>query len=156
LRVRCRLACALLVGVPGMVAGCGDLFGPDGPDVTVSLEVPPPTVSARALRVAIGEQSVEVPAPTAGGARAERHMRASGVGTQSVQVALVGPAGDTLAAAAFAQDFARHAQHWVAGLIGQQRPLGTCVGMIAVAPVRGSAADTLFVMYGGLPDGAIC
>ena len=22
--------------------------------------------------------------------------------------------------------------------------------------VRGSAADTLFVMYGGLPDGAIC
>jgi len=28
--------------------------------------------------------------------------------------------------------------------------------MVAVAPVRGSAADTLFVMYGGLPDGAIC
>lgn len=156
MRVRCRLVCVLLAGLTGMGAGCGDLFGPDGPDVTVSLEAPPPTVVARALRIAIGDQSIDVPAPTTGGARAERHVRATGFGTQSVQVLLVGPAGDTLAAAAFAQDFERHAQHWVAGLVGRQRPLGTCVGTVAAAPVRGGAADTLFVMYGGLPDGAIC
>jgi hypothetical protein len=156
MRVKGRLLYALFAGVFSLAAGCGDLFGPDRPDVTVSLDVLTPTVSARALRVAIGNRSTEVPAPPAGGTRTEQQVRGQGFGTQSVQVALVGSAGDTLAVAAFPQHFERHTRHWIAGLVGRQRPLGTCVGMVATAPVRGTLADTLFVMYGGLPDGATC
>ena len=145
------LICAL-----GAAAGCADLFGPDEPDVTVSLEALPPSAAARPLRVVVGDRAMEVPAPPSGRAREERTLRAPGFGTQLVEVALVGAAGDTLAAATFPQDFQRHSQHWVTGLVGPRRPIGACVGSVAIAPVRGGANDTLFVMYGGLPDGAFC
>jgi len=46
--------------------------------------------------------------------------------------------------------------HWVAALVGSQRPGRHCIGTLAVAPLRGGGADTLFVMYGSIPDGAIC
>ena len=147
---------AVLIAVLGAAAGCADILGASGPDVAVSLEPPPPAVAVRALRVAIDGYLTEVPAPAVGGARAERSLRVPGFGTKHVEVALVGTAGDTLAAVSFPQDFQRHFQYWVSGVVGQQRPLGNCIGSVTHVPLRSGAGDTLFVMAGGLPDGAIC
>jgi hypothetical protein len=47
-------------------------------------------------------------------------------------------------------------QHWVAALVGPQRPLGICIGAVVTSPLTVGSADTLFVMYGNIPDGAIC
>src|SRR6476646_4748615 len=69
------LICAL-----GAAAGCADLFGPDEPDVTVTLEAVPPSAAARALRVVVGDRAMEVPAPPSGRAREERTLRAPGFG----------------------------------------------------------------------------
>lgn len=137
-------------------AGCSEIFGPSGPKITVSLGLESPIVPAPTLRVLIDDRLVVVPASQAGTAPTERTIRGPRFGSTPVRVALMSSAGDTLAAVAFSQEFRRGENHWVAGLTGSHRPIGICIGALAAAPLHGSDTDTLFVMYGNIPEGAIC
>jgi hypothetical protein len=147
------LAAAITCAV---AAGCSDLFGPDGPKVTVSLELERPLAPAPALGALIGGRGTLVPASPTGTMRAERSVRGPRFGTLPVQVALLGADGDTLAAVAFSQEFRRGDSNGIAARVGVRRPVGTCIGTLAVAPLRAGGGDTLFVAYGGIPEGAIC
>lgn len=55
----------------------------------------------------------------------------------------------------FTQRFQRNHEHWVAAMVGPNRPRGICVGVVEARPLR-TGSDTLFVMYGSLPHGVIC
>ena len=45
---------------------------------------------------------------------------------------------------------------WIGSFVSHARPLGFCTGTVVGAPLRTAPSDTLFVMYGGIPKGAIC
>ncbi len=150
----CRVLAAAVTCV--VAASCSQLFGPSGPNVSVSIALDRPLAPAPGLRASIGGRRIDVAASSPGAARAERSVRAPRFGTLPVEVALLEPGGDTLAAVTFSQEFRRGHNHWVSALVGARRPEGFCIGALAVAPLRAEGADTLFVMYGGIPEGAIC
>lgn len=147
---RLRIA-ALAVAV---AAACSSPSGPDAPRISVSLDLQAPITPAPVLAADIGGRRVEVP-PAARAGESGVEVRGPRYGEVPVRAALVGAAGDTLAAVAFTHRLARGAGHWVSALVGRHRPQGHCIGSVAVAPLRG-ASDTLFVMYGSIPDGAVC
>lgn len=139
------------VGLGLALAGCADVFG-GGPKIAVSLRLVQPAIqtplaldvdaSGRHVRVASGADGVTV--------------HGDGYGDHTVRVTLRTAAGDSLAAATFTQHFERDGDHWIAGIVGRQRPVGVCVGTLVVAPLRTGNGDSLFVAYGGIPEGAIC
>jgi len=151
-------------GVPAMIAvaaalalaGCGDTLGLVGPRISVSLGVERVLPGTPWLHADIGGQRVEVAPNSPGAPRAERELRGPRYGTVPVKVALVTAAGDTMAKVEFNQDFTRDHNHWVSGQVGQQRPEGHCIGTVVATPLRNTPADSLFVMYGAIPQGAIC
>jgi hypothetical protein len=139
-----------------MLAGCSDLFGPGGPRISVSLELQRPVGVPPVLQADIGGRRVRL-VPAGGGAlRASADVRGRQFGRAPVHVALLTPLGDTLATVDFPQQFERDHAHWVAALVGQHRPIGHCIGSLAVAPLRVGDTDTLFVVYGSIPESAIC
>jgi hypothetical protein len=137
------------------VAGCSDVLGLGNPTVGLSLETQRAIAPTPVLWVHMGATIGVVPAPAEPG-RTERALDAPRYGTVPVRVALVDAAGDTLATTAFSQRFRLGEHHWIAGLVGARRPFGHCIGTLAVAPPRRGGADTLFVMYGSIREGAIC
>lgn len=151
-------------GVPAMaglaaalaLAGCGDMLGLVGPRITVSLGVERALPGTPSLHADIGGQRVEVASNGPGGPRADREVRGPRYGTVPVKVALVTASGDTTAKVEFSQDFERDHNHWVSGHVSQQRPVGHCIGTLIVTPLANAPADSLFVMYGAIPQGAIC
>jgi hypothetical protein len=155
-RMRYRLRHSLaLVGLVA-VGGCSDLFGLRGPEITVSVDVQPGVGTAFVLRSDIGGRRVELTADTVPGRRASTNVHGDRYGTVPVHVTLLTVMGDSVTAVSFSEDFQHGHQHWVAALIGPQRPLGICTGAVVAAPLTVGSSDTLFVMYGSIPHGALC
>jgi hypothetical protein len=138
-----------------MPLACAQLPGFGGSQVTVSVALHSSAAAAPTLRVDLGGQSVAIGPVGYGAGGASVSVRGPRYGERPIHAALLAPAGDTLGSVAFTQRFHRWHRHWVAAVIGTSRPVGSCVGELVVAPVRGGA-DTLFVTYGSLPDGAVC
>jgi len=143
--------------------GCSDLFGPSGPEISVSLELRQPLGALPLLRADIGGRAVQLTATAAEPGGASREVRGPRYGQVPVRVTLTTPSGEQLAMVEFSQWFYRNSKHWVAAVVGQRHPMGHCIGTLAVAPIlvgtpsgSGSGTDTLFVMYGSIPDDAIC
>lgn len=136
-----------------MLAGCSDLLGSGGPTLSVTLNLQQPMTPAPILQANIGGREVVVRSTNSGDIGTK--VRVSRYGEVPVRVALLTVVGDTLGAVAFSQQFQRGDAHWVAAFVGVHRPLGHCIGAVAVSPLR-TTADTLFVMYGSIPEGAIC
>ena len=147
--VICAL-CALLV------AGCSNPFSPDSPKLWVSLGVQTPALSTTVFRAQVGSRNVTVPAPPAGTPYAETQVVAPRYGSVPVQATLLTASGQTLASVQFSQDFRRGETHWITATVGTARPIGFCIGTLAVAPLNAAGSDTLFVTYGSIPDGAVC
>lgn len=75
-----------------------------------------------------------------------------------MRLALLTGSRDTLSMLEFTQEFRRGHRHWLSAVIGRDRPDGFCIGTVAAAPLRTApaGADSLFVMYGGMPEDAVC
>jgi len=153
---RCWLVLGLAVGV----SACGDLFGLDDPDVSLSLGAEPASlarlgaasfeVGGRRFRV----EPDDAPLPT------YRSVEAPRDGELTVVVTLLDTAGATLGETSYRQRFRAGWSNWVSVIVGMQRPLGVCTGdplavpLVPAAP--GAAPDTMFIASGGIPKGAIC
>jgi hypothetical protein len=151
-----RPALASIVSTAAVLAlaGCSDSVAPAGPRLHVALSLQQPTAPTAVFRAHVGGELVEVRAE--GLAESRREVRGSRYGDVPVRATLLTAAGDTLASVAFDQSFRRDHAHWVVARVGRRRPIGHCIGTLLVAPLRGADSDTLFLTYGGLPDGAIC
>lgn len=144
--------------------GCSGVFSPDGPDISLSGDVNRAVAQVPVLRVTIGWRQVDLPFRARdAGAGVAKQIRGPRYGTVPVRVALISADGDSLAAVAFTQEFARDHNHWVSAIIGTYRPDGFCIGELDVVPLpvgafpeSGTVPDTLFVMHGRIPKNAIC
>ncbi len=138
-----------------LASGCAGLFGSPEPDLSLSLEADVDRVSLFEVHVGGRRFQVEPIEPIA-----RQDGRAPRTGTLPVRVQLVGTTGDTLAVVEFTQRFREDYEHWVWGRVGMDRPIGHCIGELIVTPlppaVDSSVADTLYVMHGSLPAGAVC
>ena len=78
----------------------------------------------------------------------------------AVSVGLVDESGDTLAWTRVTLDLRANHGHWVVATAGGPRPAGHCIGTLQAIPIRsatgGGSIDSLYVMHGSIPDGAIC
>jgi hypothetical protein len=147
---------AAMVGGMVAIVGCSDLFDLSGPAITVSFDVQPVVATAFVLRSDIGGRRVELAADPARGGHATIEARGERYGNVPVRVTMLTAAGDSVATMWFSQEFQRGYHHWVAARVGPQRPVGLCVGTALAAPVSAGSADSVYVMYGGIPDGAVC
>ncbi len=156
IQIRARGAAigGLLLAV--VAAGCSSLFGPTGPRIQVSLTVQQAVAGVSSITVDVGGHSVSVRAADIERQRADAILEAPEYGTQPVQVRLLTSAGDSLAAVAFSQSFQRRYTYGIGAVVSRVRPFGVCVGTIRATALRTSPADTLFVMFSGLPSGAVC
>lgn len=83
-------------------------------------------------------------------------LEVPGSGELPVRVALVGATGDTLATARVVLTLHPNWSYDIMAQAGGRRREGMCVGRITAVPIRADGADTLFVIAGGLPKGAMC
>ena len=142
------------LALPVLLA-CAQLPSFGGPRVTVSMDLRSSAMAPPTLRVDVGGRAVAVRPGGYGAGGVSVSVRGPRYGERPIHAVLLSPAGDTLASTAFTQRFRRGHRHWVAAVVGGGRPVGSCIGGLTVAPLRGGA-DTLFVTYGSLPDGAVC
>lgn len=84
------------------------------------------------------------------------HWQVPRTGTLPIAVQLLSESDDTLATWSAMHDFDGGAEHWIAGQVGGPRPVGMCIGSLTAVPVGAPVSDTLFVMHGSLPSGAVC
>lgn len=125
------------------------------------------------VRVALGEgrkahhisgKSFTSGHDSAFGYKTSPHVGPIRVGTHGelpVRVALVGPAGDTLASVSTALRLEPRYEFWIEIIAGRvQRPKGMCTGEIHAVSIgpgpQGPLPDSLFVLTGGMPAGAVC
>lgn len=144
-----------MTGILFAALGCSSVFGPDGPELSLSLSTETGVEGIGSFRVEVGGESFE-PVETG----ASREVRAPRDGRLQVRAVVFDEADEALASVEFEQDFRERHSHWVSGRVGLTRPTFFCVGTVRAAPleVRGESQvpDTLFVMYGSLPEGAVC
>ena len=133
---------------------CLEGFGLRDSDVTVSLAMSRAWESPPILHVYIEGRPPVSLAGRRDGQRVEREIEPR-LGSRLVAVLVVNAEGDTLASTRYSQSFERGKSHWVATIVGEARPIGHCIGVLLAIPLR-SAPDTAFVMYGSLPQGAVC
>src|SRR5688500_623913 len=162
-RVRAGMRPLLLLSAVALLA-CSGSAGPDGPDISLHALVDRTVAQPPLLRVEIGGRVRTIEAYVAGfrpGLTTE--IRGPRYGEVPVHVTLLSSGGAPLAAVGFTQEFERDNNHWVTAQIGTQRPGGFCIGAVEVAPLpvgafpeSGAVQDTLFVMHGRIPKGAIC
>jgi hypothetical protein len=148
---------ALIAACALALSACTSLFGPGWPKLTASISIQHPTSNPPTLRADIGGRQVHLTPPAGTASHAATNVPGVRYGEVPVRVALLTTSGaDTLAAAAFTQRFARDHDHWIAAEVGLRRPIGMCIGQLEVVPLPGERSDTLFIMHGSLPEGAIC
>ena len=136
-------------------AACLDVLALGDSDITLSLQMRRSWESPPVLHAYIeGSRPVTLTARR-DGRRVERQLDPRRGGESLVVLRLMTGDGDTLASTRYTQSFERGKSHWVAILVGQDRPIGHCIGNLVAIPMR-LASDTAFLMYGGLPHGAIC
>jgi hypothetical protein len=141
-----------------MIAGCGGEIEP-GPQVTISLTSETELPSGYVFAVDVGGDAHELAIGTAPGIHYEIQRDAPRAGELDIVVRLLPPDGVALAGIGFTQRYSRGANHWVAGRIGTTRPVGFCIGTlhpVPLEPAPAPGADSLFVMYGSLPQDAVC
>ena len=154
---------AALVFSSVLLLACSGLFSPDGPEIAISADLDRAVAEPPVVRMDIGGKRVTVSPATDEMPARSREIRGPRYGAVPVLVSLIGADGDSLAAVAFTHHLARDNDHWVSAIIGLHRPGGFCLGSLALKPLRANAfpessatPDTLFVVYGGIPKGAIC
>ena len=144
----------IAMGASGVA--CSSLAGPSGPEISVSLTVQQPSASGAALFVTVGGRDVSLRASASTSQRTDASLEPGKFGTLPVRVVLLSSSADTLATVSFSQTFERGYTSWIGSFVSHVRPLGFCTGTVVAAPLRTSPSDTLFVMYGSIPEGAIC
>jgi hypothetical protein len=153
------------VGVASMLglAACSDLFGGHRPRVVVSVDAPAAAAGRLVLQADIGGRRVRVTSVRPGVERASVEVRGPRLGAVPVRVTLETAAGENLGAVTFTHRLERDNAHWVSGLVATRRPVGHCIGEVVATPLRAvataaglTASDSLFVMYGRIPEGAVC
>lgn len=145
-----RVALALLI------AGCSSIFGSEGPEVSIGLRTDGASVPIARFEVDIGGRHFGLQ-PREG--ESSRDVRAPDTGTLPVRARLLATGSDTLANLEFTQTFREGSDHWVVAWVGLERPLGHCIGRLIVTPLppnTEAAPDTLFLMHGSIPEGAVC
>jgi hypothetical protein len=140
----------VLAAVSSSLVGCGSVVGPDGPDVTITLEVDAAATAPLHFVVRIAGSQFGI--DSAGSIS----VRAPHAGDLPVDVQLLSESGETLAAASLTHSFADGFDNWIYAKVGGSRPVGLCIGRLTVVPVDAPVSDTLFLMDGSLPKGAIC
>ena len=146
----------VLVGAFG-VAGCSGILNPLRPEVALSYIRSDPLDTPTEVHIAIDGRNVRLPAPdNEESGRTSATITARRYGSVPVHIALLTTDGDTLAALQITHRLERGHGHWVGAQVSDWRPQGHCIGAVATAPLRPPSADTLFVMYGGIPHDAIC
>jgi len=143
----------ILIGAMIVALTACDLFEPPRRNLRVSL-VTPVAIPAARLHVRIALQRVVLRADAVG--ETSKQLTAPRDVSLPVNVALLDFAEDTLARVEFRQRFGgSDDDHWVLAVIGVNRPIGFCIGSLAMAALP-TGSDTLFVMYGHIPRDAIC
>ena len=89
-----------------------------------------------------------------------RRLPVPGRGELAAPGSLVAAGADTLASTRFTIALQPDYGYSASVQPGGPQPIGHCVGTVLAVPLRrpggGESADTLWVTYGGLPDGATC
>lgn len=148
---------ALIAACALTVSACTNPSGPIWPKLTASISMQHPTSEPPTLRADIGGRQIQLTPPAEAGSYASTTVPGLRYGEVPVRVALLTTSGsDTLAAASFTQRLTRDHDHWITAVVGLNRPIGMCIGQLEVVPLRGEGADTLFIMHGSIPEGAIC
>ena len=137
------------------VAGCSLVSQSDGPVISTSLNVGPTGTQPLRLVINIDGRQNELFADEANSWHTALDVNAVHTGAQPVTVMLRAANGDSLAGASFTENYQSANSYWIAGVVNTRRPVGFCLGAVIVRPLAGRA-DTLFILHGGLPNGAIC
>lgn len=136
--------------------GCADFIGAGERDLDLVLQVQEPRADTLTLGARVGLRAAAV---RASGAQKSVSLGIPDFGEVPVRVALLGAAGDTLATAAFTQRFRRGSDHWISGVVGEDRPVGLCIGSQLAVPLQAAGSDgrdTLFLDYGSIEHDAMC
>jgi hypothetical protein len=130
-------------------AGCSIVSGPEKPDLQLGFDIEQGSLQNLHLEIDVGGDTFHLDGSRLIDGRAPRE------GDLPVTVRLLLD-GQVLAQTSFDQTFDADYDHWVHGHLGSQRPMGICIGVLSVAPVGPPVADTLFLMHGSIPKGAVC
>jgi hypothetical protein len=147
-------AISITIASSVLCAGCLSLLGSGEEDFTVSLAMqrswePPPV-----LHVTAFGRLVKLTGRS-DGVRIEEEVEPRHAGPQEVRVRLVSADGETIASTQHRLVFEPGNSHWIAMVVGRHRPIGHCIGNLTVVPTS-LPTDTVFVMHGRIPHGAIC
>jgi hypothetical protein len=149
------LSCATMA-IAILLGGCGSAVDPFGPTVSVSLMVRTPAAASSTLYAKIGASSISLDAPEGSVNQTDARIRGTGYGVVPVRFTLLGNKGDTLASVSFTQRLEVGYRYGIGAVAGSNRFVSLCGVVSAVAPLRNSASDSLFVIATGIPDGAVC
>ena len=149
------VALMLLSVLTASVVGACSSTDPLGPVVGVSIDARRSPVLPTTLRVEIGTTSAALHADATSMA-AQGRMHVFGYGTKPVMVTLLGSQWETLATVSFTEDLQPGYDYGIGGFVSRSRPLGLCYNNASAVARSTSPGDTLFVLYGGVPKGAVC
>jgi len=130
-------------------AACSDLLGLGNSEVDLALRVDASIGYPVRLEVTIDGRTFQLDAEET------RTVEVGGSGAQQT-LALLLSGTDTLAADAAAQTFPENSDNWLHAWVGGPRPVGLCLGAVSAAALSGHAPDSVFVLRGNLPKGAVC
>jgi hypothetical protein len=143
--------------------GCSDLFGSSGPEVYLSLDAQRALPAPVTLRVEANGRATELAASVPVDEQPPTYYKPGRYGDTPVQLELRSASGALIAELEFTQEYRRDHSHWLVVGLGTSRPIGLCIGTLtAIALPPGAldgnpaSADSMFVMRGSLPDGAVC
>jgi hypothetical protein len=145
------------------LAGCSDLLGSSGPQVYLSLGTQRALPAAVTLRVEANGHAAEVATIGPVDEQPPSYFNPGRYGETPVQLELRGASGTVIGTFEFTQEFQRDVHHWLVVALGTSRPIGLCIGTLTAVGLPAGAldgnpasADSMFVMRGSLPEGAIC
>lgn len=143
-----------------LFSGCLGILGAERPNLSISLQSHVSLPSSTIFQVVVEGRRYELRPGSGQGARSSITVRAPRTGELDVVVLLIDPAGRVLAETAFRQRFEADSNHWVFAMISERRPLGHCIGELIPVPIHPplsvARSDSAFIMYGRLPEGAVC
>ena len=131
-----------------LMAGCSSIFGAGGPHLSIALRVDAEVERRLALEVEVGGDAWHLDEPRT------IHTHAPRSGELPVTVRLLA-SSQVLATESYTKFFSDDHDHWIHAWVGQNRPIGHCIGGLTVIPL-GAAADTLFLLNGSIHREVIC
>jgi hypothetical protein len=146
-----------------VLAGCSDILGGSGPRVYLSVGAQRMLPAEVRLHVESDGHTAELATIGPLDEQQPTYFRPGGYGQREVRLELRSASGATITDYAYAQTFPRDSNHWIVVALGTSRPIGLCIGNLAAIPLPAGAldgnpasADSMFVMHGSLPEGAVC